>query len=447
MLSKMWRSCLILFVVFMYVSTSTTEITWNRIKRQSGGEICTLPPYPENGNYSLGGNSTAGPGDQVTSAQLFVSCDDGFRPSGDNLLYCVLGTWSGDLPKCIRFCKLDPHPSVKYQCQATSDDSEGIYYRDCDSYEPNGTVVRPKCNEPNYHYTGVLSHMRCSEGRWDYIAICQPECGTVTPDGKDLIIGGRDSKRAEFPWHAGIYQRTSTEGVKHICGGSLVSRTLVISAAHCFWDKLTDRVPSVSTYAVALGKFYKGWNNSLDDKAQKFEVVDIKVPPRFRGALSNFQDDIAIVRLSNPVVYAPHVRPVCLDFDPFFDAFQLRDGNFGKVAGWGIKDLDGRTPAALKVLELPFVRIEQCLEESPSSFRSFITSDKICAGYINGSALCQGDSGGGLVFMARDRGVERYYLRGVVSTAPQRDQEFCNAFARTSFTKITKHRDFIEKFV
>ncbi|KAI5631991.1 trypsin domain-containing protein [Phthorimaea operculella] len=400
-----------------------------------------------NGRYSVGGSADVGPGDHVSSAQLHVTCNPGYRPSGNHILFCVLGVWSEELPQCVRFCKLDPHPSVTYRCQATNDEFEDSYYRECNSHEPTGTIVRPQCNEPNYHFTGVLTHMRCtSGGRWNYIAICQPECGTITPDGKILIVDGREAKQGEFPWHAGIYRKSVTNDTlnKLICGESLVSSSVIISAAHCFWDKITHRLHPVTSYAVALGKFYRGWNHPLDDNVQKFDVLNIKVPARYQGAGSNFQDDIAAVWLAKPAVYAPHVRPVCIDFEPYFDAFQLRDGNLGKVAGWGIKDLEGRPSPILQVIELPYVRIEQCIEESPPNFRPFITSDKICAGYRNGSALCQGDSGGGLVFKAQDRVVERYYLRGIVSTAPE-SQEACNVYARTSFTKITKHKHFIEK--
>lgn len=62
-----------------------------------------------------------------------------------------------------------------------------------------------------------------------------------------------------------------------------------------------------------------------------------------------------------------------------------------------------------------------------------------------GSALCKGDSGGGLVFPAVEHtGTIRYYLRGIVSTAPK-DQVACNAFALTTFTELIKHEFFIRQ--
>lgn len=63
-----------------------------------------------------------------------------------------------------------------------------------------------------------------------------------------------------------------------------------------------------------------------------------------------------------------------------------------------------------------------------------------------GTSLCKGDSGGGLVFPEFDRGTERYYLRGIVSTAPNND-DLCNAFTLTTFTQITKHEHFITEYL
>lgn len=64
-----------------------------------------------------------------------------------------------------------------------------------------------------------------------------------------------------------------------------------------------------------------------------------------------------------------------------------------------------------------------------------------------GKALCKGDSGGGLAFPDRGQGVDRYYLRGIVSAAPRDDQKLCNDNVYTTFTMIRKHQDFIKEYV
>ncbi|XP_026326314.1 venom serine protease Bi-VSP-like, partial [Hyposmocoma kahamanoa] len=214
--------------------------------------------------------------------------------------------------------------------------------------------------------------------------------------------------------------------------------------AHCFWTDVGKLQPA-ENYAVAVGKIYRPWNDPNDKHAQKSDVNEIRVPPRFQGASTNFQEDIAILRLTQAFEYKTYVRPVCLNFDPNFDSTQLQSGKLGKVAGWGLTGENGPASQVLKVVELPYVDIEECLNRVPLSFREFISSDKICAGYGNGTALCKGDSGGGLVFPNKDRGIERFYLRGLVSTAPKNEND-CNAFTLTSFTHVIKHEIFIQKY-
>ncbi|KAF9797964.1 hypothetical protein SFRURICE_019307 [Spodoptera frugiperda] len=337
------------------------------------------------------------------------------------------------------FCKLDPHPSVHYHCLVSG--SEGLEgQRKCNTYEPTGTVIRPECNSPNYYSTGILPPMRCIDGSWNYVAICAPglpkngknitilikdtvevyvhdfvyasgqgyqpdkvtvdivtkkdisninevdstanpmdyeiKCGRVTPEGVDLIIDGRIAKRGELPWHVGIYRKT-TNPYMQICGGSLVTNRIVISAAHCFWDDVSKLQPA-SMYAVAIGKIYRPWANPKDTDAQKSdggkgadespdgklmvpckdsrdsrEVKEIKIPARFQGSAANFQDDIAILVLETPFVYQTYVRPVCLDFDVNFDRRQLQPNKLGKVAGWGLTSENGQASQILKVVELP----------------------------------------------------------------------------------------------
>ncbi|XP_049883274.1 modular serine protease-like [Pectinophora gossypiella] len=411
-------------------------------QRPSPTGKCVLPAYPAHGKYEVGGVANPSPGQGYPSFQLNVTCNPGYGVVGESSLYCLEGSWSRvGLPECVRFCQLKPHPSVEYYCLVNANNVEGT--RPCNDQEPSGTTVRPVCRAPNYYFSGVLNNMRCIDGNWDYVAICNPECGRVTPEGEKLIIGGRYAKKGELPWHAGIYRKTTTPYMQ-ICGGSIVSTNVVISAAHCFWTDLDRQLPP-RNYAVAVGKLYRPWNNEMDVGAQKFDVSDIKIPKRFQGAAANFQEDIAIIILVAAIQYQTFIRPVCVDFDVNFDRKQLTRDNIGKVAGWGLTGEDANASPILKVVDLPYVEIDECINRIPPNFREYITSDKICAGFTNGTALCKGDSGGGLVFAESALGKQRYYLRGIVSTAPTNDHA-CNQFSLTSFTQLIKHEHFIKEF-
>lgn len=63
--------------------------------------------------------------------------------------------------------------------------------------------------------------------------------------------------------------------------------------------------------------------------------------------------------------------------------------------------------------------------------------------YINilGQSVCDGDSGGGLVFKRSD---DRYYIRGVVSNGPQKKDWTCDNFQIALYTDVKKHKEFVQ---
>lgn len=65
-----------------------------------------------------------------------------------------------------------------------------------------------------------------------------------------------------------------------------------------------------------------------------------------------------------------------------------------------------------------------------------------------GISVCQGDSGGGLVFSYWDDKTHsiRWYLRGVVSNGPLgEDMQSCRPNTYTMFTKFYSLRDWLKK--
>ncbi|KAJ8705554.1 hypothetical protein PYW08_012613 [Mythimna loreyi] len=412
-------------------------------------EKCVLPPYPEHGTYTTGSNTPqAKPGQALPYVQLNVSCDEGYGVVGDSVVFCQDGKFSTKtgLPQCVPFCKLDPHISVHYQCKL-SRQCNGR--RPCNSAEPVGTVVIPECNFPNY-FSHDLRYMRCgSDGQWNRIVRCRPECGRITPTGDGLVINGTTAKRGEVPWHVAVYRKPTRDYKQYelICGGSLVSNSVVISAGHCFWD--VGMPLAASLYSVATAKLFNDWDHPDDKDAQKSELLSIELPDHFRGSSANFQSDLAVLILETPFKYHTYVRPVCLSLSLRSDAIdpQLETGALGKVAGFGLTEENGQHSPVLKVVDLPYVPVNECYRVTPLTFTENITGDKICAGYSNGTAaLCKGDSGGGLVFPETDLSIARYYLRGVVSTAPTGPNK-CNRYTVITFTQIKKHEDFINQFL
>jgi len=61
------------------------------------------------------------------------------------------------------------------------------------------------------------------------------------------------------------------------------------------------------------------------------------------------------------------------------------------VVGWG-KDIKGEAAKSLQEINMPFVPYDQCLSAVPVNFRGYLTSDKFCAGYLNGEFTYANDS-------------------------------------------------------
>ncbi|GBP91586.1 Modular serine protease [Eumeta japonica] len=399
-------------------------------------EECSLPPHPEHGTYSVMNGSDSDPAKASDDFFLTYECDDGYEIVGEKNIHCCNGAWCHQPPKCSKMCLLDVHPSLAYTCGIQND---GSPVNLCGGNHRNGVAVLVKCRAPFFEAAQDLPPMICTNGIWNYIPKCTTVCGISKVVIDSHVIGGRNAKKGELPWHVGIYNKRYTP-YRQDCSGTIIRSNLVVTAAHCFWRDL-DGLQPASQFAVAAGKIYRPWNDPKDDKAQKSEITDIKVPPRFRGVQTNFQDDIALLLLATPFKYSPFVWPACINFQVEFDRKQLRDGNLGTVAGWGLTAVNGNESPILQVVELPYVDVGRCIDEVPRDFRRYITSDKICAGYANGTALCRGDSGGGLTFQ-EGLYLKRHYLRGLVSTA-QQDANACNAFSLTTFTHVLAHEHFI----
>ncbi|CAB3241745.1 unnamed protein product [Arctia plantaginis] len=202
----------------------------------------------------------------------------------------------------------------------------------------------------------------------------QADCGlSSTKIIQKRIIGGREARFAEFPWQAHV--RIS----EFQCGGVLVSRYYVATAAHC--------VSRARPRDIAV------WLGALDTSAGAHTARKLGVTQKILHPLFQFRItqpdryDIALLKLSRPITYTSHILPICL---PERD-IELR-GRAGVIAGWGTEQC------------INWHRIKQISVE--------IHSEMICAGHSDGHQdACLGDSGGPLIVLENGR----YYLVGITS--------------------------------
>ncbi|XP_056418677.1 transmembrane protease serine 12 [Hyla sarda] len=211
------------------------------------------------------------------------------------------------------------------------------------------------------------------------------------------IIGGHDALPGAWPWQVSLQHLSSGYGYKHSCGGSLIHKIWVMTAAHCFRERRNQR------YWRAV-----------------FGVIDILLPENTKQISEikqiiyrNFDpktmdNDLALLELVNPVIYTDYVRPVCLatqelQVDPFAQCF---------ITGWGTTSSGGKISTILQEAQIDIIPTSLC--NHSGWYNGLLTDNMICAGFEDGGVdTCQGDSGGPFVCYIAEHA--SFYQFGITS--------------------------------
>ncbi|KAH8255718.1 hypothetical protein KR038_009182 [Drosophila bunnanda] len=214
----------------------------------------------------------------------------------------------------------------------------------------------------------------------------EPQCGLTGV--VDKIIGGISARHGAFPWMAYIYQNEND----FTCGGSLIHKRFVLTAAHCI---LNDEYLS-----VRLGEYF------TESRADSSIVYTVTMA--FRNRLyskSEHINDIGMLRLNQDVQFNANIRPVCI----LTDSSRVPYVSTYTVTGWG-KTANSRVSEVLQMLELQETDPSKCYDH----MGLHLGPGQICAAHRTGDT-CLGDSGGPLVHMVNIGGTPRYVQFGIVS--------------------------------
>ncbi|XP_045101819.1 transmembrane protease serine 9-like [Portunus trituberculatus] len=198
------------------------------------------------------------------------------------------------------------------------------------------------------------------------------------PDEGFRISGGVPAAAHSHPWIAALYN-----GHKQFCGGSLIDKTHILTAAHC--------VAHMSQLDIQNLRVRLGAHNLL---AVERSVQEMKVSRVVRHKdydSRRLYNDVAMLTLSTPVEYTNEIRPVCLD-----NTGKTYDGEDVTVAGWGSMHEGGPQPSTLHKATLRVVSLSDCKKKYGPAAPGGIVPTYLCAG-TDGKDSCQGDSGGPLV--------------------------------------------------
>ncbi|XP_077256096.1 chymotrypsin-2-like isoform X1 [Temnothorax americanus] len=191
------------------------------------------------------------------------------------------------------------------------------------------------------------------------------------------IVGGRLAELGEVPYQVSL-QRTATN--EHFCGGVIISRYYILTAAHCI-ENLNSTEASTITANVGL--------INIRDPLAVHPIESFHIHEDYNND-DNWHNDIALLKLQSPIQYSHLVRPVILTQNKTIPA-----GTKVVVSGFGKLSYEGPKTKRLHVADIETVDNDYC----KTLYRTMknIYPTQICANdKTEEKGICDGDSGGPL---------------------------------------------------
>ncbi|XP_018357262.1 PREDICTED: venom protease [Trachymyrmex septentrionalis] len=234
-----------------------------------------------------------------------------------------------------------------------------------------------------------------------------PQCG-ISNVQIDRIVGGTEAKLGEFPWIVRLGTvMTFAPGVQWtswMCGGTLITNTHILTAAHCFSDDFPISIfPEEYIARIADLDF-----ESSNDGAHPVEVLIKEIMLHAEYDDISHENDVAVLKIDREVQFTSTLLPACLPIGNVKN--ENLDGKMAVTAGWGYTEEGGTSPSTLMEAELSIISNEECQDAYSEQPYAVLDKRTICAA-SPGKDSCQGDSGGPLMIQNGNK----TYVVGIVS--------------------------------
>ncbi|XP_011177383.2 serine protease SP24D [Zeugodacus cucurbitae] len=235
------------------------------------------------------------------------------------------------------------------------------------------------------------------------IEATQNEDGTAGLVPNPRILGGLIAGTGQFP-----YQVSVRLNKQHICGGALLSRKFVLTAAHCVNNVETSFIGvQAGTVSRTAGGDYR-------------EVSTVIPHPQYL-----FDNDIALLELKTPFNYSDVIKPIT------FADREVPAEVTVIISGWGrLYEGSVLSTRLLYSRALTTVKDQECAQATGTP-----TPSILCLRNPKGTGFCDGDDGGPAVY--------RNVLIGIASY----NAEAFGTASKGGFTKVSYYSNWIKAII
>ncbi|EDV96353.1 seminase [Drosophila grimshawi] len=203
--------------------------------------------------------------------------------------------------------------------------------------------------------------------------------------GNARILGGTPVDISAVPYLVNL-----RIGGNFICGGSLITPTHVVTAAHCVKGVSASRLQVV------------GGATRLTDATAgvRRNVAKVYTPKAYN--IRTLHSDVAVLKLQSPLVGA-NIETIAL-CNSSWEA-----GNLIRVSGWGkTAEKSNRVSQQVRSVEVALITRKSCMDQY--KLRGTIGTTMFCAAGPGVKDACEGDSGGPAVYQNQLCGIVSWGL-------------------------------------
>merc|ERR1712223_1272477 len=226
-------------------------------------------------------------------------------------------------------------------------------------------------------------------------------CGCAPVSSSNRIVGGKEvNPKGKLPYQV-LFQGCAGMRGCSICGGTIVNKRFVLTAAHCYNSMFT-------TMHVIVGEH--NYCDGVNEGGKLIKVKKMTLHPDYNSR--TIDNDIAVLELAEDLTFTKKIKPACLPSSETKDY----SGSASTVSGWGgtigwrPNDQQPQQPRQCTLKET-IVKLLKGSDPMCSKYLKTSSSKiKLCA-FAKDTDACQGDSGGPLTVPENGK----YTLVGVVS--------------------------------